>query len=315
MNGAGPSASSSTSAAAGVSSSSLFGNTLAPLSDQIGTQDDRLARFTDSLARLRELQEQIAALHSQLGRNLGATISFLAEKGSVADSRLPMLEGATIGVSEALAALKHQAKRLQGLALIEGRFKEFSLVCRANEVDAGGWCGTLPSLLAEQPSASGATEDAQGSTSVWRPSSTIWGRSSRVDDGSGAEQSTDTTEERKEKIEAVEFVRRLHAVPDAIMCHTLLPLINLHQQPDTTLAQINSSLAATAPAVGRAVARQLVRHVDGVLQVKGLAGVMAFEGLRRLKRLRRPQQARRRRDASWPFRLVKFAYVIESGGD
>ncbi|CEL94395.1 unnamed protein product [Vitrella brassicaformis CCMP3155] len=123
----GPSASASASAAAGSFFSNVFG-----WINHGGTQDDEQSRFCETFERLLTLHEQVVALQTQMGD----TIRYLAAKGYVGESRLPMVEGAVSDISDALGPLTDGLRRLNGAALLEGHSKTFGLVTPDEQASA-----------------------------------------------------------------------------------------------------------------------------------------------------------------------------------
>ncbi|CEM21254.1 unnamed protein product [Vitrella brassicaformis CCMP3155] len=224
------------------------------------THDDEQSKSSDLLACMVKLHHQ-----------MGDSIRYLAAKGSVVESHLSMLERAIADTSSALG-------RLNGLALLEGHFKNFAFVPPDDEVEEG-WRRIEP-LFAEESSSNGDLSDHSSDAVDSQTETVAQGRSSRFADKAVTDETTKATKtQKKAHLVGFEFVRQLYTLPEALMHDTLLPLI--HQHPHTALAKVSSALCCTSPAVGSAVAAALIPQIDSIIQRDGLSGVTSYTQIRR----------------------------------
>ncbi|CEL94397.1 unnamed protein product [Vitrella brassicaformis CCMP3155] len=279
---------SAAAAAGGGGRSSLFG-----FVNQIATQHDGQSKSSDLLARLVKLHHQCV--------QMGDSIRYLAAEGSVGESRLPMLERAIADSSSAL-------DRLDGVALLEGHFKTFAL--SPPDDDEEGW-GRIEPLFAEEPSSNGDLSDHSSNTVATQTEMVAQGPGSRFADKAVTDETTRATKtQKKAHLIGFEFVRQLHALPEALMHCTLLPLID-QQDLQTALAKVSSALCCTSPAVGSAVAAFLIPQIDSIIERGGLKGLISYTQIRR--HLQR--QPGRCMDVRRPFRLIQLHYLMVTGGD
>ncbi|CEM23829.1 unnamed protein product [Vitrella brassicaformis CCMP3155] len=280
---------SSTSASAAAAGSGGHSGVVAVINHS-ATQDDEQSKSSDLLARMVKLHHQMSD-----------SIRYLAAKGSVGKKHLPMLERAIADSSSAL-------DRLDGLALLEGHFKNFALAPPDDEVEEG-W-GRIEPFFAEAPSItiSGDLSDHSSDAVDSQTETLAQGPGSRFADKAVTHETTKATQtQKKAHLIGFEFVRQLYALPETLMHGTLFPLI--HQHPHTALAKVSSALCCTSPAVGSAVAAALIAQIDSIIErLKGLIGYT---------QIRRHLQWHPGRcvDVRRPSRLIRLHYVMVTGGD
>ncbi|CEM29981.1 unnamed protein product [Vitrella brassicaformis CCMP3155] len=226
--------------AAGGGHSNVFGH-----DDSRSPTSEEQSRFVDLFGRLLHLHEQMAASHSQAGE----AIRYLAGKGSVAAGSLPMLEGAVVGMSDALDHLQAELKRVDGVALLEGHARSFELVA---------------------PDAEAADADDEDATQATE--------TKKKDEGTLAFRFVRQLHGLPEPL--------MHQALLPFVAEWSRCSVSANQGPHTALAKISSRLCCTSPAVGSTVAAALVPHIDALMVP--VAGVMGYRPLRRSRDVRRP---------------------------